>query len=99
MNKIKTSNSKGDMNQNDDMMTPHNKEAAEMIHHHPFMICILIVTLLASTNLSIIAPFIAGLILISRSDQPAIQRRAELDFSPVTLIQVLRHRIRGGVQI
>ena len=34
--------------------------------------------------------------LADRSGQPAIKRRAELDFSPATLIQVLRHRIRGG---
>ena len=44
---------------NDDMMTQHNKVVAEMIHHPPLMICIFIVTLLASTNLSITAPFIA----------------------------------------
>ena len=48
---------------NDDMMTQHNKVAAEMIHHPLLMICIFIVTLLASTNLSITAPFIAGLSL------------------------------------
>ena len=35
-----------------------------MIYHPLLMISILIVTLLASTNLSIIAPLIAGLILI-----------------------------------
>ena len=45
------------------MMTQHNKVAAEMIHHPLLMICILIVTLLASTKLNIIAPFIAGLSL------------------------------------
>ena len=46
---------------NDDIMTQHNKVAAEMIHHPLFMICIFIVTLLASINISITAPFIAGL--------------------------------------
>ena len=45
---------------NDDMMTQHDKVAAEMIHHPLLMICIFIVTLLASRNLSITAPFIAG---------------------------------------
>ena len=48
------------------MMTQHNKVASEMIHDssHPLlMICIFIVTLLASTNLSVTAPFIAGLSL------------------------------------
>ena len=45
------------------MMTQHNKVAGEMIHHPLLMICIFIVTLLASTNLSITAPFIAGLSL------------------------------------
>ena len=35
-----------------------------MIYHPLLMICILIVTLLASTNLSIIAPFIAELSLV-----------------------------------
>ena len=50
------------------MMTPHNKVAAEMIHHPLLMICIFIVTLLASTNLSITAPFIAGLSLIDVGD-------------------------------
>ena len=48
---------------NDDMMTQHNKVAGEMIHPPLLMICIFIVTLLASTNLSITAPFIAGLSL------------------------------------
>ena len=51
---------------NDDMMTQHNKVAARMIYHPLLMISILIVTLLASTNLSIIAPLIAGLILSLR---------------------------------
>ena len=51
---------------NNDMMTQHNKVAPEMIHHPLLMISIFIVTLLASTNLSIIAPFIAGLILSLR---------------------------------
>ena len=45
------------------MMTQHNKVAARMIYHPLLMISILIVTLLASTNLSITAPFIAGLSL------------------------------------
>ena len=40
----------------DDMMTQHNKVATEMIHHPFLMIFILIVTLLASTDLSITAP-------------------------------------------
>ena len=47
----------------DDMMTQHNKLAATMIYHPPLMIYVLIVTQLASTKLSIIAPFIAGLSL------------------------------------
>ena len=47
---------------NDDMMTQHNNVADAMIYHPPLMICILIVTLLATTNL--IAPFIAGLSLL-----------------------------------
>ena len=54
----------GDLN--DDMMTQHNKVAARMIYHPLLMISILIVTLLASTNLSIIAPLIAGLIVSLR---------------------------------
>ena len=45
---------------NDDMMTQHNNVAAEMIHHPLLMIYIFIVTLLASTSLSITAPSIAG---------------------------------------
>ena len=48
---------------NDDMMTQHNKVVATMIYHPLLMISILIVTLLASTNLSIAAPSIAGLSL------------------------------------
>ena len=52
------------MDLNDDMMAQHNKVAAIMIIYHPLlMIYILIVTLLDSTKLSIIAPFIAGLSL------------------------------------
>ena len=51
---------------NDDMMTQHNKVVATMIYHPLLMISILIVTLLPRTNLSIIAPFIAGLILSLR---------------------------------
>ena len=43
------------------MMTQHNKVDATMTYHPLLMIYILIVTLLASTKLSIIAPFIAGL--------------------------------------
>ena len=42
-------------------MTQHDKVTATMIYHPLLMLCILIVTLLASTNLSITAPFIAGL--------------------------------------
>ena len=53
---------------------------------------IFIVTLLASTNLSFIASFIAELSLAQSS---AGQRRAEFDILPVSLIQVLHHRIRG----
>ena len=49
---------------NDDMMTQHYKVAGEMIHHPLLMICIFIVTLLASINLSITAPFIDGLSLV-----------------------------------
>ena len=48
---------------NDDMMTQPNKLAAAMIYQPFLMICILIVTLLASTNLSFIAPLIAELSL------------------------------------
>ena len=50
---------------NDYMMTEQNdnKVTAAMIYHPFHMIYILIVTLLASTNLSFIAPFIAGLSL------------------------------------
>ena len=48
---------------NDDMMTHQNKEGAAMIYYPLLLICILIVTLLASANLSFIAPFIAGLSL------------------------------------
>ena len=52
---------------NDYMMTEQNdnKVTAAMIYHPFHMIYILIVTLLASTNLSFIAaPFIAGLSLV-----------------------------------
>ena len=48
---------------NDDVMTQHSKVAATMICHPLLIICVLKVTLLASTNLSIIAPFVAGLSL------------------------------------
>ena len=50
---------------NDDMMTQQNKVAVSMIYHPLLMISILTLTLLAGTNLSIIAPFIAGLWTIS----------------------------------
>ena len=53
----------GVLDLNDDMMAQHNKVAATMIYHPLLMIYILIVTLLDSTKLSIIAPFIAGLSL------------------------------------
>ena len=43
------------------MMTQQNKVAVSMIYHPLLMISILTLTLLAGTNLSIIAPFIAGL--------------------------------------
>ena len=46
-----------------DIMTQHIKVADTMIYHPLLMIYILIVTLLDSTKLSIIAPFIAGLSL------------------------------------
>ena len=46
---------------NDDMMTQQNKVAAAMIYQPFRMIYILILTLLASTSLSFIAPFNAGL--------------------------------------
>ena len=48
---------------NDDMMTQHNNVAAAMIYHPFLMICIVLITRLSSINLSIIAPFIAGLCL------------------------------------
>ena len=48
---------------NDDMITQHSKVAATMIWHPLLIICILKVTLLATTNLSNIAPFIAGISL------------------------------------
>ena len=51
---------------NDDMMTQHNKVVATMIYHPLLMISILIANLFPRTNLSIIAPFIAGLILSLR---------------------------------
>ena len=44
----------------DDMVTQHNKVAAATFYQLLLMICMLIVTLLAGTNLSFIAPFIAG---------------------------------------
>ena len=47
----------------DDMMTQHNKVSAAMTYHPLLSIFILIVTLLVSTNLSFIAPFITGLSL------------------------------------
>ena len=51
---------------NDDMMTQHDKVGAAMIYHPLLMIFTLIVTPLASTNISIIAPLIAGLSLSLR---------------------------------
>ena len=45
---------------NDDMMTQHNNLAAEMIHHPFLMIYVFIVTLLASTSLSITAYLLLG---------------------------------------
>ena len=48
---------------NDDMKTQQNKLAAAMIYHPLLMISILIESELASKNLNIIAPFIAGLSL------------------------------------
>ena len=45
------------------MMTQQNKVAAAMIYHPLLIIRILMVTLLASTNLSFIAPLIAELSL------------------------------------
>ena len=50
---------------NDDMITKHSKVAATMIWHPLLIICILKVTLLATTNLSNIAPFNAGISLSS----------------------------------
>ena len=71
---------------NVDMMTQQNKVATAMIYHPLLAISILIVTLLASTNLSIMAPCIAGLSLspswavagtisADQSGQPARQYR------------------------
>ena len=61
-------------------MTQRNKVTAAMIYHPLLIICILMVTLLASTNLSFIAPLIAKLsfglswavggLILSRSFRP-----------------------------
>ena len=45
---------------NDDVMTQHSKVAATMICHPLLIICVLKLTVLASTNLNIIATFDAG---------------------------------------
>ena len=42
------------------IMTQHDKVSFAMIYHILLILCFLAVILLASTNLSIIAPFIAG---------------------------------------
>ena len=48
---------------NDDMVIQQNKVATAMIYYPLLMMCIPILTLLASTNLSFIAPYIAGISL------------------------------------